>query len=115
MFFEQDNVFTNDISLSRNGDASLHPQVHHRRSAPALLGSFRNFGERSSQRDSSSDTAQELSVDVVVEAAIEERKWSDRALKLYEAFDFDHDGFLTEKEFIEGSQRLQAGRQIASR
>jgi hypothetical protein len=112
--FRQGNEFITDLSLSRNRDSSVRPRIHRRRSASALLGSFRNFEDRAESeieitQDDSADTAKELSVDVVVQGAIEERKWSDRPRKLFEAFALDDDGFLGEEEFIHGSPRLQAG------
>jgi hypothetical protein len=39
--------------------------------------------------------------------AIDERKWSDQARKLFYALDLDGNGFLSEEEFIEGSYRLK--------
>ena len=98
--------FVNDTSLSRHADSSIRPRVHTKRSATALLGAYMNLERKSDE--STYDEAKQ-SLEDVIESAIKERKWNDRARKLYHAFDLDGDGFLSEKDFIHASLKLQAG------
>eukprot|EP00523_Entomoneis_sp_CCMP467_P020382 CAMPEP_0168849630 /NCGR_PEP_ID=MMETSP0727-20121128/11463_1 /TAXON_ID=265536 /ORGANISM="Amphiprora sp., Strain CCMP467" /LENGTH=1558 /DNA_ID=CAMNT_0008903533 /DNA_START=441 /DNA_END=5117 /DNA_ORIENTATION=+ len=105
-----------DLSLSRNRDSSVRPRFHRRRSAAALLGTFRNFDELEANviesdggEEMGANTDQELSVNVVVEEAIEAKKWSDHSRKLFGSFDLDQNGLLSEQRFVEGAQRLQPG------
>lgn len=103
-----------DPSLSRHRESSVRPRSYKARSAAALLGSFRNFEEgennqTTNDNDDEQDGIQEMTVDVVVAAAIEERKWSDRVRNLFEAFDLDNDGLLREEEYILGWKRLHTG------
>ena len=89
-------------------DASLS------RSAVALLGTFRNFEEGESETNLSGqgvedEPGREYSMDSIVASAIEEAKWSDRVRNLFQAFDLDNDGFLTEEEYIQGWNRIHPG------
>jgi hypothetical protein len=80
-----------------------------RRSAAALLGAYTNFEEVRSRDRLTSEVQHDgaLTVDDIVVEAIDERKWSDQARKLFYALDLDGNGFLNEEEFIEGSYRLK--------
>ena len=105
-----------DPSLSRHRESSVRPRFHRKRSAAALLGSFRNFEEggmdtnqTATTDNSDEDKVEEMTVDMVVASAIEERKWSDRVRNLFEAFDLDNDGLLREEEYILGWKRLHTG------
>ena len=105
-----------DPSLSRHRESSVRPRKVRARSAAALLGSFRNFQEGElennqvgNETSEEQDGSEEMSVDVVVAAAIEDRKWSDRVRNLFEAFDLDNDGLLREEEYVLGWKRLHTG------
>jgi hypothetical protein len=93
-----------NLSLSRHHDSSVRPRLHKRRSAVALLGAYMDFEDENEEDDKAND---DLSVDRVIANAIHERKWSDRARKLFQALDISKTGFLSEEEFIEGSYRLK--------
>jgi hypothetical protein len=69
------------LSRHRDFDCSIRPRVHLRRSAAALLGAYTNFAQEPEQSDDC------LTVAATVKAAIKERNWSDKARKLFEAFD----------------------------
>jgi hypothetical protein len=90
-------------------DPSVKPRVLQRRSAAALLGAYTNFEEAPNRNRLVSEVQHDiaLTVDDVVMEAIDERKWSDQARKLFYALDLDGNGFLSEEEFIEGSYRLK--------
>jgi hypothetical protein len=85
-------------------DSSVRPRFNIQRSAPAILGAYMNFED---DVDTDEDAPDDLSVALLVESAVRDRKWSDRARKLFQAFDLDGNGVLTEEEFIQGSSRLQ--------
>lgn len=82
------------------------------------MGRFRNFQEIENDVHSANAITvgakdrkdKEPSVDSIVAAAIEERKWSDRMRNLFQAIDLDNDGLLSEEEFIHGWDRLHAGK-----
>jgi hypothetical protein len=93
-----------DASLSLHRDSSVHPRVRKDRSAAALLGAYQNLEDSTAENK----PEEELTVNGVVLAAIQERKWSDKAKKLFQMLDLDGDGFLREEEFVEGSFKLQA-------
>lgn len=69
------------MSRHRDFDCSIRPRVHLRRSAAALLGAYINFTQEPDEQEDS------FSVAATVKTAIKERKWSDKARKLFEAFD----------------------------
>lgn len=48
-----------------------------------------------------------ISVEGVIGAAIQERKWSDHAQKLFKTLDVDKNGFLGKDEFIAGYHKLK--------
>ncbi|KAL7566062.1 hypothetical protein ACA910_009849 [Epithemia clementina (nom. ined.)] len=99
-----------DSSLSYHRDSSVRPTLHRKHSAAVLLGKFRNFEESNINMNTSLDvigvtkdkTDPGLSVDTIVQAAIKERKWSDRVRNIFQSFDLDNDGLLSEAEFIQG-------------
>ena len=70
------------ISRHRDMDCSIRPRVLLRRSAAALLGAYINFVEEPSNTED-----EDFSMAGVVDTAIQELKWSDKARKLFEAFD----------------------------
>jgi hypothetical protein len=86
-------------------DSSVRPRLNIQRSAPALMGAYMNFEEE--DFDTDEDAADDLTVAGLVESAVRDRKWSDRARKLFQAFDLHGNGVITELEFIQGSNRLQ--------
>jgi hypothetical protein len=90
-------------------DPSVELRVLQRRSAAALLGAYTNFEEEPNRNRLTTEAQHDgaLTVDDVVMEAIDERKWSDQARKLFYALDLDGNGFLSEEEFIEGSYRLK--------
>jgi hypothetical protein len=89
-------------------DPSVKPRVHMRRSAAALIGAYMNFEDRKNKKQHPTDDVQDesVSVDQVVATAVEERKFSDKAKQLFEALDVDHNGFLSEDDFIKGSNKV---------
>jgi len=92
-------------------DSSIKPRVHRRRSAAALIGAYMNFEEASDRKRASTELQQDvdlLTVENVVHEAIEEKKWSDHARKLFTALDLDGNGFLSFEEFMESSYRLNS-------
>jgi hypothetical protein len=98
-----------DVSVS-NHDSSVRPRVNKRRSAAALIGAYMNFDESSPVERPSDDVSDEIvSVEEVVESAIRERKWSDKARKLFQALDVDGNGFLSEDDFIRGAHSVKPG------
>ena len=95
-----------DNSLT-HGDSSVRPRVHKRRSAAALLGAYMNIEEEFGSKRKEHETHDEVvSVDDVVLEAIQQRKFSDRARKLFQAFDLDGNGFLSEENFVKGSKKI---------
>ena len=98
-----------DVSVS-NHDSSVRPRVNKRRSAAALIGAYMNFDEGSQVDNAADDVGDEIvSVEEVVESAIRERKWSDKARKLFQALDVDGNGFLSEDDFIKGAHAVKPG------
>jgi EF-hand domain pair len=98
-----------DFSVS-NHDSSVRPRVNKRRSAAALIGAYMNFDEGSKVDNAADDVGDEIvSVEEVVESAIRERKWSDKARKLFQALDVDGNGFLSEDDFIKGAHSVKPG------
>jgi hypothetical protein len=93
-----------DASLSIHRDSSVRPRLRKDRSAAALLGAYQNLEDSTAENE----VEEELTVNGVVRSAIQERKWSDKAKKLFQMLDLDGDGFLREEEFVEGSFKLQA-------
>jgi len=98
-----------DLSLSRHRDTSVQPRIQKRRSAAALIGAYMNFEDETEHTECEENPEGELSVDKIIAEAIQERKWSDKARKLFKALDLDENGFLSEEEFILGSYRLKPG------
>ena len=84
-------------------DSSVRPQVNKFRSAPALMGAYLNFNERSYNCD------EIVTVEEVVESAIRERKRSDNARKLFQTLDVSRNGLLSEDEFIDGANSVKPG------
>jgi hypothetical protein len=99
-----------DGSISKH-DSSVRPRVNKRRSAAALIGAYMNFDEGPQQSFCSADEVQDeiVSVEEVVDSAIRERKWSDKARKLFQALDVDGDGLLSEDDFIHGAPAIKPG------
>jgi hypothetical protein len=87
-------------NLSTTIDSSIRPRRVKRRSAAALIGAYMNFDEGPQILASNHKLRDEVSVEDVIASAIRERKWSDKARKLFQAFDLDGKGFLDEDEFI---------------
>jgi hypothetical protein len=107
---ERRNPAVLDFSTHSHGSCtSIAPRVLRRRSAAALLGAYTNFEEEPDRNRLSSEVQDDsaLTVDDVIMEAIDERKWSDQARKLFYALDLDGNGFLSEVEFIKGSYRLK--------
>ena len=106
-----------DASCSRHKDSSIRPKVHRRRSAAALLGAFKNFEEASELVDMQNDKALEVdmlgsidtepTIDDVIDAALAQRKFSDHTRKLFQSFELDNEGYLSEQSFIAGAQKLK--------
>lgn len=105
----RDMSSTMDRSVSQH-DSSVRPRVNKRRSAAALIGAYMNFEEGSPVEHSADEVGDEsVTVEEVVESAIRERKWSDKARKLFQALDVDGNGFLSEDDFIRGAHAVKAG------
>jgi len=102
------NRFNLDMSTSFH-DSSIRPRVNKKRSAAALIGAYMNFDEASTPSRSKEHFDEIVSVEDVINSSIKERKWSDKARKLFEALDVDRDGFISEKDFIEGIDSIHAG------
>jgi hypothetical protein len=98
------------VDSSSHHDSSLKPRVYRRRSAAALIGAYMNFEEESDRKRATTEFNQDadLTVETVVNEAIEEKKWSDHARKLFTALDLDGNGFLSFEEFMESSYRLNS-------
>jgi len=90
------------IDSSSHHNCSIRPLVKKKRSAVALIGAYMNFDDpRNNKSSSIADEEDEvLSVEKVVQEAIEEKKWSDNARKLFTAFDADGDGLISLVEFL---------------
>ena len=92
-----------DRSLNRSlhlFDSSVRPRVNKRRSAAALLGAYVNIQEEGLDKNLSSVNDESVTVDEILVDAIQEKKWSENARKLFRALDTDGDGVLSEKEFV---------------
>ena len=92
-------------------DSSVGPRVHKRRSSAALIGAYMNFEDHKTKSQHTSDEMpdQLISVDEVVQNAVQERKFSDKAKTLFEALGADCHGFLSEADFIKGSSKVIPG------
>jgi hypothetical protein len=93
-------------------DSSVKPRLNKQRSAAALFGAYMNMGDATNNETSEALQLQqgeaEVNVNDVVEEAIADRKWEDRARKLFQALDLDNNGFLSPDEFVEGANKLNA-------
>lgn len=97
-----------DISGSRH-DSSIKPRVSRRRSAAALLGAYMNFEENNSDTTLENDEVdRRISVDEVVAKAIQEKKWSDKVMKLFQKVDLDGDGLITLDDFVKGANSMKS-------
>jgi len=96
-----------DLSVSHH-DPSIKPRVYKQRSAAALIGAYMNFEDHKNKEQHPTDDVQDeaVSVDEVVASAVKERKFSDKAKTLFEALDVDGNGFLSEDDFIKGSNKV---------
>jgi EF-hand domain pair len=91
-------------------DTSVKPRVNKRRSAAALIGAYMNFeeGETTEQNaDVDGEFDKQLTVEDVLMTAIEERKWSDRARKMFQALDVNHDGVISFANFVNGANKVK--------
>lgn len=92
-----------DLSTSRH-DSSIKPRVNRRRSAAALLGAYINLEENKAESSLEDiDADRRLSVDEVLATAVQERKWSDKAMKRFQSLDVDGYGLITCDEFVKGT------------
>lgn len=104
------DVLNRSLSKSLH-DPSITPRVHKYRSAAALIGAYTSPIE-SQEGDVTDDIPEEkgeeeLLLDQVIEEAIREKKFSNKARKLFAAFDIDRNGILQEDEFVEGAMKLK--------
>jgi hypothetical protein len=87
-------------------DSSVAPKKHMRRSAAALLGAYMNM-EGIEDDDNAEVHDEAVTVDAVVFEAIQERKWSDLARKLFQALGgLEGNGFLSEDDFVRGCSKI---------
>lgn len=99
------------LDSSSHHNSSVKPRVHKRRSAAALMGAYMNIEETSDRERVTAEIQHDgdtSTVDEVVRRAVEERKWSDNARKLFTAMDLDGNGFLSFEEFMESSYSLNS-------
>jgi chorismate mutase len=101
-----------DASIGRSQrsvhDPSIRPRVVKHRSSVALVGAYMNFDKDSSPIVPREEGHEEhISVEGVIGAAIQERKWSDHAQKLFKTLDVDKNGFIGKDEFIAGYHKLK--------
>jgi len=80
-------------------DPSVRPRVHKNRSSAAYMGAYTSDVMDTSDGELT-DSSNRL-IEDIVEEAIQDRKFCDRARNLFHQFDQDGDGFLSEHEFIE--------------
>ena len=99
----------NGLSMSIHSmmDCSISVKIHKKRSSHALVGAYMGINEEKSNRDTiddetSDETQDSYSVDDIVAGAIRDRKIGDRLHVLFNRFDKDGRGILTEDEFIMG-------------
>jgi Ca2+-binding EF-hand superfamily protein len=102
-----------NLDLSRRFralDMSMHPQIHKRRSAAALIGAYMNLEEgpctNSLEKESGDNT---VTVEEVVSSAIFERKWSDKIRKLFKMLDVDDNGIISREEFLNSASVIKSG------
>jgi hypothetical protein len=78
-----------------------------RRSSSALVGAYMNFDNDSCRIVPTEEGREEqISLEFVIGAAIQEHKWSDDAQKLFKTLDVDNNGFIGKDEFIAGYHKL---------
>lgn len=102
-----------NLDLSRRFralDMSMHPQIHKRRSAAALIGAYMNLEEcpctNSLEKESGDNTVR---VEEVVSSAIFERKWSYKIRKLFKMLDVDDNGIISREEFLNSASVIKSG------
>lgn len=101
-----------DASIGRSQrsvhDPSIRPRFVKHRSSVALVGAYMNFDKDSSPRVPTEEGRDDrLSVEDVIATAIQERKWSDHAQKLFKTLDVDNNNFIGKEEFIAGYRKLK--------
>lgn len=105
--FRQDNI--DPLDMPSTHDPSVRPRVNKYRSAAALLGVYTSSERASTVTQASDENDDRLIVDEIVEEAIREKKFSDRAHMLFQTVDKHGRGTVTEDQFIEGTLKLNTG------
>ena len=114
--FRQQERVRNALSMSVHSmmDCSICVKIHKKRSSHALIGAYMSIEPKdggNANSSSNEDTTGELdsdemqdsySVDDIIDGAIKERKVNGRLHVLFNAFDKENKGFLTQDDFIAG-------------
>ena len=110
------NAHNRPLSMSIHSmiDCSISLKIHKQRSPHALVGGYLDINNQNKINANSSpesgDPAYDdsYSVDDVVADAIRDRKSNDRLHILFQTFDEDGDGVLSESEFVKGITTLDS-------
>lgn len=92
-------------------DSSIKLRRNKGRSAAALFGAYMNMEEETKALNEFFDNSGEenaASVDTIVAEAIQEKKWGDKARKLFQILDVDGSRFLTEEDFVNGCRQINS-------
>jgi len=90
-------------------DPSVRPRLQQARSAAALLGAYTSGDltlEGSTPPSNERTVCSDHLIQDIIEVAIRDRKFSDKARSLFGQFDQDRDGFLTQTDFIQAAKKL---------
>jgi EF-hand domain pair len=107
--FRQERNNSDPLDFPSTHDPSIRPRVNKYRTAAALLGVYTSDEANTDTQASDEDEEDRLIVDKIVEEAIREKKFSDRAHILFQTFDKHGRGTVTEDQFIEGTLKLKTG------
>lgn len=104
------NVGNNATIMKHDQKGQAKPK---HQSSAALLSKYKSLESKAIQtmeRDHLLDESGKLPFAAVLNAAINEKKWSDSARRVFEFLDTDKDALLTLEEFVEGLTKLNSSK-----